>query len=139
MSKPIKVSDELAAVAREEAAESSRSMASQLEHWAVLGRAVEKLLDHRDVLALKRLGGGAVASVASPRWKIEQTLESLARSTDRDDAVAYIAAAGVPRYGVDDRGRLVRVEPDGTETTGKMVDGEFVPDAKPQARAKTGA
>lgn len=137
MSKPIKVSDELAEVAREEAVETSRSMASQLEHWAVLGRAVEKLLDHRDVLALKRLGGGAVASVASPRWKIEQALASLARSTDRDAALVHIAATGAPRYGVDARGRLVRVDSDGTRTTGRMVDGEFVPDAK--AKAKTRA
>jgi len=103
-------------------------MAAQLERWAVLGRAVEKLLDHRELLALKRLGGGAVASVGSPRARVRQILEELARSTDRSAALAHVAASGGPRYGVNDQGRLICVEPDGTRSSGVMVDGEFVPD-----------
>ncbi|MBX3248658.1 MAG: hypothetical protein KF901_15890 [Myxococcales bacterium] len=128
MAKPIKVSDELASAAREESAAASRSMTAQLEHWATLGRAVEKLLDHRELLALKRLGGGAVASVGSPRARVTRVLEELARSTDRSAALAHITAVPGPRYGVDDEGRLVRVDPSGARTTGTLVDGEFVAD-----------
>lgn len=124
----MKVSDTLADVAREEAAAADRSLAAQIEHWATLGRAVEKLLDHRELMTLKRLGGGAVASVGSPRARVEAILTKLARETDRSDALARIEAVGGPRYGVDDRGRLLRVDPDGTRTTGTFTDGVFVAD-----------
>lgn len=139
MGQPVKVSETLASYARDEAAAADRSLAAQIEHWAVLGRAAEKLLGHREVMALKRLGGGAVASVGSPRARIERALEALARSDDREAIVARVRAAGGPRFGVDERGQFVRVEPDGTRTVGTIVDGEFVAARTKRAkRSKTG-
>ena len=53
----VKISDELAAWAREEALTADRSMAGQIEHWAKLGRAVENSFTVSDLSALKGSGG----------------------------------------------------------------------------------
>ncbi len=57
MAPPVKIADSLLEAARSAAAESNRSMAAQIEHWASLGRAVELALTTGDVLALKRVEG----------------------------------------------------------------------------------
>jgi len=54
MGMPVKLSDELVASAREEAASTDRSITGQIEHWAKIGRSVETVLRHQDVQALKR-------------------------------------------------------------------------------------
>ena len=54
MGQPIKISDDLALAARDEADVCERSIASQVEHWARIGRAVEQVLGHGQLVALKR-------------------------------------------------------------------------------------
>ena len=57
MPQPVKVGDALIEAARTAAEENHRSMAAQIEHWALLGRAVEKALTLGDTQALKRSEG----------------------------------------------------------------------------------
>lgn len=90
---PVKVSEALAQLAREEAEVSHRSMAAQIEHWAALGRAAEKLLDHEQVAALKRLGGGAVASTgATAKERVERALARVADTSEREALLARVRA-----------------------------------------------
>jgi hypothetical protein len=42
MPSSVKVSDNLLALAKEEARSARRSVSAQIEHWAMLGRAVER-------------------------------------------------------------------------------------------------
>ena len=54
MPQPVKLSDALIDSARKVAAGAHRSLASQVEHWAALGRAVEGSLTVEQAAALKR-------------------------------------------------------------------------------------
>lgn len=137
MGQPVKVSEALAQLAREEAEVSHRSMAAQIEHWAALGRAAEKLLDHEQVAALKRLGGGAVASTgATAKERVERALMRVADGTEREALLARVRAGGRPTYGTDDAGRLVRTDADGTRTLGRLVDGAFVEGPAPRKKRR---
>src|SRR5256885_14089275 len=53
---PLKVSDTLFAVAKQEAQATQRSITAQVEHWARIGRAVEAVLAHQELLTLKHVG-----------------------------------------------------------------------------------
>jgi len=52
----------LVKLARKEAGAADRSITSQIEHWAKLGRAVESALGHVDVLALKGARGNLTSA-----------------------------------------------------------------------------
>lgn len=54
MPQPVKLSDRLLSAARKVAPLANRSIAGQIEHWAVLGRMVEKDLTSSQVLAVKQ-------------------------------------------------------------------------------------
>ena len=54
MGMAVKLSDGLVTSARAEAAKTDRSIASQIEHWATLGRATEAALPYAEVIALKQ-------------------------------------------------------------------------------------
>ena len=58
MGMPVKLSDDLVASARKEAASTDRSITGQIEHWAKIGRSVETVLRHQDVQALKGVAAG---------------------------------------------------------------------------------
>ena len=56
MSKSIRISDELAAVAEASAIEAHRSPPQQIEHWAQIGRVLESALSYPAEIAVKRAG-----------------------------------------------------------------------------------
>ncbi|HEX2890102.1 TA system antitoxin ParD family protein [Vineibacter terrae] len=139
MGLPVKLSDTLVAAARDEAGPASRSLTAQIEHWAILGRAVEKLLPHNQVAALKRLGGGAAATPAMARREaVGRLLQRLAAGEAREPELAHLRALGGPRYGADPKhpGLIVRVDADGTRTVGQFEGRNFVP-VKPTRARKT--
>ncbi|TWT09948.1 hypothetical protein [Reyranella sp. CPCC 100927] len=139
MGLPVKLSNTLVTAAREEAEAGSRSLTAQIEHWAILGRAVEKLLPHGQVAALKRLGGGAAATPAlANREAVGRLLRRLVASDARAAEQAHLGALGGPRYGVDPKhpGLLLRIEADGTRTLGRLEGRTFVP-AKPVRNHKS--
>jgi hypothetical protein len=119
MGQPIKISDDLALAARDEASVCERSIASQVEHWARIGRAVEQVLGHGQIVALKRHAGLPEFAKAMR----EATSEAGQRK-----AMKHIESLGGPRYSVDPKrpGRVVRIDPDGSRTRGRFVNRRFV-------------
>ena len=131
MGMPLKVSDSLFAVAKQEAQASQRSITAQVEHWARIGRAVEAILAHRELLGVKGAGELLSSLFPSPtlRQEVHDLLMRVATTTDREAVKTLIRAGGTPLYTTDpDRpGLLVQVLPDGTRTPGRMENRRFVP------------
>jgi hypothetical protein len=118
MSQPVKVSDELLLDARLTAELTDRSIAGQIEFWAQLGRALEPLLEGAQALALRR--AGAV-------MPLSRLLDSVDSAEGRRRVADYLQTTPFPHYekGPDSAGLLVRVDEDGTRTTGRFVGREF--------------
>jgi hypothetical protein len=133
MPSPVKISDKLLALAREEARGAHRSATAQIEHWATLGRAVEVFLAYRDVLALKRAGQALPVPTFVRRADVHDLLAGLVADTDREAVKQRILAAGTPIYTTDPQypGAIVEVRADGTRTPGYLEGRRFVPGAKP--------
>ena len=131
MGVPLKVSDSLFAVAKQEAQATQRSITAQVEHWARIGRAVEAILAHRELLALKEAGELLTPVFHSPvrRQEVHDLLMRVVTNPDREATKAALRAAGTPLYETDPEhpGVIVQVLPDGTRRLGHMVDRRFVP------------
>ncbi|MGH7319261.1 MAG: TA system antitoxin ParD family protein [Candidatus Rokuibacteriota bacterium] len=129
MPSPVKVSDRLLALAREEAQGTHRSATAQIEHWATLGRAVEVMVAYRDVLALKRAGQALPIPAFVRREEAHELLARLVEDVDREEVKARIRAAGTPLYTTDPDypGMIVEVEADGTRIPGHLEGRRFVP------------
>jgi hypothetical protein len=127
MPAPVKVSDKLLALAKAEARGTHRSATAQIEHWATLGRAVEVLLAHREVLALKRAGQLPVPAFAD-REELQGLLMRLIETGDREDVKARIRRAGTPVYTTDPAhpGAIVEIQSDGTRTPGRLAGRRFL-------------
>ena len=118
MSQPVKVSDNLLLDARLAGESMHRSIAGQVEFWACLGRAVEPLLQGAQALALCRSGAArplseCIAEVDTPAGRLRLS--------------EYLATEPFPHYeaATDTPGLLVRIEFDGTRTTGRFVNRRF--------------
>ena len=117
---PVKLSDELVESAREEAANSDRSITGQIEHWAKIGRSVETVLRHQEVQTLKRsplnarLTSGARHAIQSVLAKVvaESDRRSLARSLQTGRTVYPSEPAG--------SGLMERMGPGGSPTLGRV-------------------
>ncbi len=116
---PLRIDDELVLRARVEAESADRSVTAQIEHWVKLGMALEEVLSHGQARELKKKAAPSVA----------EALASARSSEAQEAALAHLLASGQPRYGVDpDRpGFLIRIDPDGTRTTGRFIHRVFVP------------
>jgi hypothetical protein len=125
MAQPVKVSDALLEAARAAAEDNQRSMAAQIEHWALLGRAVERALTLGDAIALKRSEGHLNAS---ERVRVAEALSN-ALDPDRSNIARTTIGLRDPiRYETDPAlpGLLIQRQPDGTRRIGRMVNREFV-------------
>ncbi|MEO5693726.1 MAG: hypothetical protein ABIQ72_11420 [Usitatibacter sp.] len=102
MGMPVRLSDELAALAKSAADEATRSLTAQVEHWALLGRAVENVLDHATLTALKSGGGNLAAALPDParRTAVLNALLKAVRGMDRAALKERISAGGGALYGV---------------------------------------
>lgn len=111
MAVPVKVSDRLLTLAKEEAGTTHRSATAQIEHWATLGRAVEALVTYADVLALKRAGQTLPMPAAVRREDVHGLLARVADARDRERVKARIRAGGGPLYAAhpDDPERVVEI------------------------------
>ena len=118
MSQPVKLSDSLILDARLTAEIAERSIAGQIEFWARLGRAIEPLLRGDQVLALRRSGDA---------WPISELLASVDAPEGRRRVADYLESQPFPHYepAADAPGMLVRIEADGTRTTGRFVNRQF--------------
>jgi len=128
MSQPVKLSDGLVFDARMAGSAVQRSIAGQVDYWARLGRAVDLLLEGRQAIALSR--GAATASLSSHIASVDSE-EGRRRVRD------FLATQPYPHYEPleDHPGLLVRIEADGTRTTGRFVNRRF---RKVRPRRKAG-
>lgn len=118
MGEPIKLSDELVLDARLSAEIEERSIGGQIEFWARLGKAIEPLLQGRPALALRQAGA---------MTPLSQCLATVDSSQGGRRIMEYLAAKPFPHYepAAGSAGLLVRIDADGTRTTGRFVDREF--------------
>lgn len=131
MGTPLKVSDSLFAVAKEEAQATQRSITAQVEHWARIGRAVEAILAHQELLTLKQVGEilAPLYPSGARRLEVHDLLTKIATSADREVTKTALRDAGAPLYATDPDhpGMIIQVLPDGTRTTGHIENRRFVP------------
>jgi len=128
---PLEVSDSLYAIAKQEAQATERSISAQVEHWALIGRAVEAILAHQELLTLKQLGEiltPLFPSVARQQ-EVHDLLTRIAGSTDREPTKKALRESEAPLYATDPEhpGLIVQVLPDGTRTLGRLEGRRFVP------------
>jgi hypothetical protein len=120
MAQPVKLSEDLVLDARLTAEVNERSISSQVEYWARLGRAVEGVMHTRSVLALKRLGD------AKP---VSQSLAAVETPAGRAQLRAVLAERPFPHFEAakDRPGLIVKIDADGTRTVGRFVNRVFTP------------
>jgi hypothetical protein len=118
MSQPVKLSDALVLDARITGEIVERSIAGQIEFWANVGRAVEKLLQAPQVLALCR------DAAARP---LSECLDTVDSPEGRRRLADYLETRPFPHYepAPDCPGLLVRIEADGRRTLGRFVNRQF--------------
>jgi len=119
MAQPVKLSDDLVLDARMTAEVSERSIASQVEYWARLGRAAESLMRADTVLKLKRIGD------ATP---LSKSLEAIETPEGRERLTAVLAQRPFPHFesAAGQPGLLVKIDADGTRTIGRFVQRVFM-------------
>ena len=125
MAQPVKVGDSLIEAARAAAEENHRSMAAQIEHWALLGRAVEMTLTQGDAAVLKRSEGQLDAN---SRTRVAEALSSALDPLRSPIAKTAIGLRDAIRYETDPAlpGLLIQRLADGSRRIGRMVNREFV-------------
>ena len=118
MSQPVKLSDALVLDARMTGEIVERSIAGQIEFWANIGRAVEKLLQAPQVIALCR---------NAATLPLSECLDSVDSPEGRRRLADYLETGPFPHYqpAPDSPGLLVRIEADGTRTVGRFVNRQF--------------
>ena len=128
MGQPVKLSEAIVLDARVTAELTERSIAGQIEYWANLGRAMERVLQGAQVLALCR------SAAAQP---LSACLETVDSAVGRRRLADYLESKPFPRYepAPDAPGLLWRVDADGKRVLGRFVRREFqVVQAKSAAR-----
>jgi hypothetical protein len=120
----VKLSDRLVLDARLVGEASERSIASQIEFWAQLGRAVESVLRIESVLRLKQRGA------ATP---LSECLQSVDTPAGRARLAAHLASRPYPHFepAVNQPGLIVKIDEDGTRTVGRFVNRQFRPSRRP--------
>lgn len=118
MGQPVKIADELLLDARLAGKLEQRSIAGQIEFWALLGEAVEPLLQGLQVMALLK------SKSAQP---LSACLESVDAPEGRRRVVDYLRTLPFPHYEAAPGrpGYLVRIEAGGTRTVGRFVNRRF--------------
>jgi hypothetical protein len=138
MGMPVKLSDDLVRLAREEADTAQRSITAQIEHWATLGRATEAVLRHEDARALKNADGDLSGAFPQPatRRTIHRLLQGVAASKDRAD-LARALQSGRVVYEADPAHpeQIVQIAPDGGRRAGRIENRRFVPERERRAGA----
>jgi len=118
MSQPVKLSDSLVLDARLAGETMERSIAGQVEFWARIGRAVERLLKGDQVLALCR------NAAARP---LSDCLKSVDSREGRSRVSNFLQKQPFPHYEPHSkkRGLLIRIEANGKRTVGRFVNRQF--------------
>lgn len=100
---PVRLSDDLMTLAKQAAEGATRSLTAQVEHWALIGRAVENALDHASLATLKASGGKLARAFpdASAGTTVMRAILQAVRSIDRSELRRRIATGKSPLYGIE--------------------------------------
>ena len=120
MGQPVKLSDALVLDARVVGEAAERSIASQIEYWARVGKALEPLLRGDQVLRLKQRGEAIPLS---------ELLKSVDSKAGQERVKAHLASRPFPHFepAPGRSGLLVRIDEDGKRIVGRFVNREFRP------------
>jgi len=120
MGQPVKLSDSLIADARFVAEVSERSIAGQIEFWASLGRAMERLLRIEDAMALK---------ATQTRVPLSECLRQIGSREGQERLRTVLQKRPFPHFEADPSrpGIIVKIDEDGTRTSGQFRNRRFVP------------
>ncbi|MCU1278369.1 MAG: hypothetical protein JWM53_1915 [bacterium] len=120
MGHPVKLSEALVLDARLASETSERSIASQIEFWARIGRAMEPMLRTDALIRLKQRG-----DVRS----LSECIASVDTDAGRQRTAAYLATRPYPHFepAADRPGYLIKTDEDGTRTVGRFVNRQFQP------------
>jgi hypothetical protein len=120
MGHPVKLSVALVLDARLASETSERSIASQIEFWARIGRAMEPMLRTDALIRLKQRG-----DVRS----LSECIASVDTDAGRQRTAAYLATRPYPHFepAADRPGYLIKTDEDGTRTVGRFVNRQFQP------------
>jgi hypothetical protein len=126
MSQPVKLSDELVMEARLAGLTMERSIAGQVEFWAKIGRAVERVSNRVQIERLQQ-------SAAMP---IEKILNTVGQPEGRARLQAVLESGPYPHFKAHPRlARVfIREEQDGTFSAGRFRRGKFEPLDQEEAR-----
>lgn len=131
MGQPVKISDTLLLEARLTSEVMHRSIAGQIEHWAQLGRIVDRMMNGERLIALRRSGTAL---------SLSHIIKTVNAPEGRQRLANYLESKPFPRFVAHpDSARLyIREDADGTRTAGRMVGREFVPlEAKAEEQSST--
>ncbi len=105
---------------------SHRSVSSQIEFWASIGRHLAPVLSPKDLVAIGQGARISIEARPSPRIDPDIVFSAVAQhqnapfmSTAASPAPFQYEASALPGY-------IDRVDADGSRVTGKMIDGQFV-------------
>lgn len=103
MGMPVRLSAGLTSLAKEAAEAATRSLTAQVEHWALIGRAVEQALDHASLSALKTSGGKLSPTVrdAAKRAEITAAIRQAVEGLDRHALRQRINSGKAPLHGIE--------------------------------------
>jgi hypothetical protein len=120
MGQPVKLSEKLVLDARIVGETSERSIASQIEFWARLGRAIEPVLRTEEVLRLKQRGEAVPLSAC---------LADVDTAAGRDRVKSFLSTRTFPHFEPAPKrpGLIVKIDEDGTRTAGRFVNRKFQP------------
>lgn len=120
MGQPVKLSDALVDDARAIVQFSQRSIAGQIEFWAVLGKSIEPLLRGDRTVMLQAAGA---------ERPLSEIIAEVDSAKGRQRIEAYLSRRPYPHYKpVPGQANLLRrIEADGSEVVGRFVAREFVP------------
>ena len=122
LDRPTRFATDLLESAAVEGARQSRSAKQQLDYWARLGRAVSM---HQTAARLRveaALAGTTALAGLEPAERLVANSEIDVAIRQHAQTTSYgelLAAEGVTVVALDDEGRLVRYQPDGTSTVVK--------------------
>jgi hypothetical protein len=104
-----------------------RSIASQVEFWARLGKTMERLMSGNEI--------GRVQTKTTAE-SLSHSLETINQPEGRARLQAYLESRPFPRFWADpvEARIMVREDADGTKTRGRFVGREFVPVSETHSR-----
>ncbi len=119
MGQPVKLSDEMVLAARVDGAAMGRSIAGQVEFWASLGRAMERVMNGPSAASARR---------RSSAMSLSESIESVNKPEGRRRLATYLESRPFPRFAADPiaEGVFHREEADGTRIAGRFVGRKFV-------------